>query len=731
MSRNKFTQKTSTRSSTSLRTHLGKAGKIAGMILASVLLVVETSDDLVDSDLDGVVDIYDLDDDNDGIPDDLECSGLTSSGQVSVINGGFELPDANAASPSPVKTWGSGAQALLYLESDVTGWETTASDSKIEIWESGFQSKNAYEGVQFAEINANKHAALYQDIVTTPGAIMTWSFAHRGRVSSTKDDSMRLLIGPTAGPAVEIERFGTNNKSWALYKGTYTVPVGQTITRFLYESISTASGNNSTGNFIDDIRFYYSDAECPVNSDSDTLSNSLDLDSDNDGIYDIVEAGGTDADNNGLADTSTDTDGDGLVDSYDTDPTDGPDVSGCTLGVNCDLSGSTSSLFDTDSDGINDSDGDFDEDGLPNWADLDSDNDGITDSTETSEDFDEDDSPNFLDIDADGDGVVDNLEAQETSNYNSPYNVDSDSDGLDDVYDEISGFGGSGLNPVDTDGDGSKDYLDLDSDNDKEEDSVEAHDSDGDGNADSGSPANSGVPTDVDSDQDGLDDGYDNDLFTKSSTNSSKSPGDYPEDEDGSEMDFRSGGSFFPVEWLMFDGVFENNQVGLVWATATEQNSAFFEVQRSADGETYEALDKVASVGNSTTVQNYSFSDSDVRDLSGRTVLYRLKQVDFNGTFDYSKRVEVTVGMVDGQTDLNVYPNPSSGMIYIKMEHPESLSTSAVWQVLDISGRILKRGTLDMEGPAHQVDLSRLPGGMYIVTVQTGQDRYSKQVVKK
>jgi len=258
-------------------------------------------------------------------------------------------------------------------------------------------------------------------------------------------------------------------------------------------------------------------------SDGDGVADRLDLDSDNDGIPDVIENGGSDADGDGVLDGYTDLDGDGFADSVDTDDNTipGPGDGGTSL-----------------------PNGDADLDGIPNYLDLDSDNDGILDLVEAGgedadgngqiDDFtdvdgdgyadvvDTDDNtipgvgdggtaldvpntdgtggPDFLDIDADGDGIVDNIEGQSTEGYTPPTGTDSDGDGIDDAYDIDAG--GTPIGDYDHDGDGAPDYVDLDSDNDGEPDSIEGWDLDGDGSADT-------VPSGTDADNDGLDDAFD------------------------------------------------------------------------------------------------------------------------------------------------------------------------------------------------------------------------------
>jgi hypothetical protein len=148
-----------------------------------------------------------------------------------------------------------------------------------------------------------------------------------------------------------------------------------------------------------------------MDSDGDGSPNHLDLDSDNDGIPDIIEAGGTDINGDGFADSNVDIDGDGLVDAYDNNSTDGPNgTSACSVLPSCLQILSTSSLLDTNNDGIIDRFPDTDGDGIPNYLDLDSDNDGIADVVEVGG------------TDANGDGRADGF-------------VDIDGDGYNDVLD--------------------------------------------------------------------------------------------------------------------------------------------------------------------------------------------------------------------------------------------------------------------------------------------------------
>ncbi|MFF2958141.1 hypothetical protein ACFVT1_04290 [Streptomyces sp. NPDC057963] len=164
--------------------------------------------------------------------------------RVALANGSFEQPVVTGVEILP-------DSSQTQAPKRVPGWLTTATDHMIELWHSGFNGVPAAEGAQFAELNANQVSTLYQDLPTTPGTKLYWRLYHRGRQG---DDTMALDIG-APGAAVQQRRFTDGNTAWGYYTGTYTVPAGQTLTRFAFRSVSAAGGNQSIGNFLDGIFF--------------------------------------------------------------------------------------------------------------------------------------------------------------------------------------------------------------------------------------------------------------------------------------------------------------------------------------------------------------------------------------------------------------------------------------------------------------------------------------------
>ncbi len=169
-----------------------------------------------------------------------ECFGQSVSPCIiPTINPSFEQPVI------PVNSYSNKS------ENDLPGWKTTASDHQIEMWSSGFGGLIAFDGNQFIELNANVVSTLYQDFSTPSPTVFTVHFAHRGRSGT---DVCRVYAGSPGGATTTVVYASDNNVTWGVYNTTYTVPAGQTTTRFSFESLSSAGGP-SVGNFLDDIQF--------------------------------------------------------------------------------------------------------------------------------------------------------------------------------------------------------------------------------------------------------------------------------------------------------------------------------------------------------------------------------------------------------------------------------------------------------------------------------------------
>ncbi len=183
-----------------------------------------------------------------------------------------------------------------------------------------------------------------------------------------------------------------------------------------------------------------------------------------------------------------------------------------------------------------------------------------------------------------------------------------------------------------------------------------------------------------------------------------------------------SNGGIIPVELISFTAEVIQDGVMLNWTTATETNNQGFEVQRSevkSQNSEWEAIGFVAGNGNTTETKSYSFIDKDVYFDHYN---YRLKQIDFDGTFNYSEIIEVKVDFTPKKFILEQnYPNPFNSSTIIKYSLPEATSVSIT--VYDILGTEVKVLVNEKKEPGNyeiNFDAVDLPSGVYIYTLTSG-----------
>lgn len=511
---------------------------------------------------------------------------------------------------------------------------------------------------------------------------------------------------------------------------------------------STTNYTDADGNGIPDV----------YDTDGDGIPNHVDLDSDNDGIPDIVEAGGVDADGDGRVDVFVDTDGDGWANTFDSDN-----------------GGTPLTKPDSDNDGIDD------------YLDLDSDNDGIADVVEAGGidanrdgqidgidadfnglidlvdgnsggtpladyDIDSDGLPNRLDIDSDNDGLIDNIESQSTASFVAPSGIDTDGDGWDNQYDTDNG--GSVIEINNQDGTDNPDYTDFDTDGDGQPDWIEGFDDDQNGDAlndflaraanftAAGGNANfydnmldddadlipnwledsdldaqpnfldPDSPYYHDTDNDGLIDLYDLDNFGTASI--------LPNKDADLEPDWRDAdnATTLPITLLTFDAEKKVEDVLLTWITLSEINNDYFTVEKSKDGIYFIELDKVAGAGNSNEKLTYNLIDhSPYNGVS----YYRLKQTDFNGDYSYSELKAIDFGeQSKSERFFTVFPNPSTsevlGMIVsIKLDKTFTITIKSV------GGQLISTQTVNQQYPKNSriniLPSKPLAKGSYIISL--------------
>jgi hypothetical protein len=166
-----------------------------------------------------------------------------------------------------------------------------------------------------------------------------------------------------------------------------------------------------------------------------------------------------------------------------------------------------------------------------------------------------------------------------------------------------------------------------------------------------------------------------------------------------------AGTNPLPVTLVSFNAARQvGGEVHVSWATASEQHSAYFDVQRSLDGYIFTNTEQLPA--NGTTAQTHHYSSFDKTAPAG-TLYYRLRQVDTDGTATYSPMVTVAIS----KAAFALYPNPAHSQLTVASAAGQEI------QVCDLAGRVRLATTLPASG---KLSLDALPPGTYLLRVTLG-----------
>lgn len=183
-----------------------------------------------------------------------------------------------------------------------------------------------------------------------------------------------------------------------------------------------------------------------------------------------------------------------------------------------------------------------------------------------------------------------------------------------------------------------------------------------------------------------------------------------------------------PVEFAEFTARRNGkNNVSLNWATASEINNAYFEIQRSTDGKNFEAINKVIGAGNSNMLTSYTYEDAN---LQPRVYYYRLKQVDFDGAFAYSPIRTVNLTGENEMSLNQVYPNPFNNELNLNID---ALKTEQVQvKLIDMNGAEVFAQSFQLNAGSNILssNVAHLPSGVYIAQVSTATELFTYKLIK-
>lgn len=182
-----------------------------------------------------------------------------------------------------------------------------------------------------------------------------------------------------------------------------------------------------------------------------------------------------------------------------------------------------------------------------------------------------------------------------------------------------------------------------------------------------------------------------------------------------------------PVELTEFMGEDMTGDVSLIWATASEENSSHFEVERSNDGRDWTTIGEVESNHNSIEMNTYFFVD---QKIDNEVNYYRLRMVDLDETFEYSDIITVIVEEFRTITEVEAYPNPTVN--HIKIDINTTGEKKLNIDLVNTNGNIMNQSTVTADGENSQkMDMSEFAAGVYYLVVNDGVNTQTHKIVKE
>jgi hypothetical protein len=568
----------------------------------------DNADDRFDADLDGKINMLDLDSDNDGIPDVVEAYGADTDGDGKIDN--FTDTDGDG------------------LSQNVDANNTGANNTGLGLGNIDMDG----DGVpNFVDLDSDNDGI--PDIVETGAPDVN----NNGKIDGVITDA--------------------NSNGFAdAFEGA------------LNAILKTGTDINSDGR---------ADSYPNKNKDNDFRSNAYDMDSDADGIIDLIEAGLPDA----AAPFGT---VDGVI-----------GANGWTVTVS----------------------------GMATFNPRNSDADVY---------------PDYLDIDDDNDGIPDNIEAQPTASYNLPSTADADGDGLATIYDNVAGFGGVGIGFYNHDGDALPDYLDLDTDGDGYIDRIEGNDFNLNGLSDD-LVTLTGLDTDGDGLDNRFDSlnsvtnlkGTSYKMGLNGSVIGDATPGarapvqkKVPAQID---RDWRYVGTVLPVQILAFAANTQNIKVLLNWTIQTAAAIDYVEIERSLNNSTYTKSGTITDAVKLNEPQSFGFTD-DIGAINSDVIYYRLKVIGKAGEIKYSNVLMVRRSQT--KTALNIAPNPAYDYVSIKFVAEKAGGVTI--RLVDNTGKTVLQHNQQASKGSNSIQLNNLgkySSGVYSLQVLINNEMVTQKLI--
>jgi hypothetical protein len=185
-----------------------------------------------------------------------------------------------------------------------------------------------------------------------------------------------------------------------------------------------------------------------------------------------------------------------------------------------------------------------------------------------------------------------------------------------------------------------------------------------------------------------------------------------------------------PVLILSFDASYiSSNNVKVAWSTTDEVNASYFEVERSSDNASFIGVAQVTASESLSPVHSYTIDDQ-LYNISGNTIYYRLRMVDKDGKYTYSKVIALKLGQPENT--VAVYPNPVES--YTTLSIYSDKPGTGVLRLMDNAGKQLLSRSFTISNGSNSVlvdQLGALPRGIYVIQVMINNNLYNQKIIKR
>lgn len=186
-----------------------------------------------------------------------------------------------------------------------------------------------------------------------------------------------------------------------------------------------------------------------------------------------------------------------------------------------------------------------------------------------------------------------------------------------------------------------------------------------------------------------------------------------------------------PVIYGYFKGIKQESGVSLNWATASEINSDYFNIERSTDGKNFSSIAKVKAAGNSLKAITYNYYDKEALQLGVSAVYYRLNQIDLDGSNEYSPMILINLNDEKSIYVQSVLPNPFKNNLEISFASPSEMQVLV--EVTNIKGEKLLSKTINTEAGSQKVYLpeaDQFAEGIYFLKLSTNGNSEVHKLIK-